>query len=129
MSARYEPYISGCCSTEFVGDTVVDVVEAMMRSNDMKYKLNLTGVAGQILHRLELSEASPFQARFERTLKVKWQAMQTVPQKRSGTVNPVVETTIRIIGRDDDLNSAWVWSEDDSGRLTATRVPQSEGAL
>lgn len=121
----YTPYVPAAygCSSKFTGDSAADVAEQVMRSARMRGLLNLDGLAGHILHRLELSKAKLVSGKLQRTLTVWWQAMQTVPQQRAGTVNPVIKKTVVLQdGHDSDPDAEWIWTEQEPGKLVASRV-------
>lgn len=125
LHITYTPYVPAAfgCSSEFSGDSAADVAEKVMRSDRMRRLLDLDGLAGRILHRLELSKAERVSGQMQRTLTVWWQAMQTVPQERAGTVNPVIKRTVLLQkGHDNDPDAEWIWTEQEPGKLVASRV-------
>lgn len=88
------------------GNTLPEAVEAALRNKQVLEKFNLRGVAGSIFHGLSVSGAEQVVDKFmgedqprqlwRREIVVRWQAAQTLPQQRSGEINPIEDRTISI---------------------------------
>lgn len=88
------------------GKTLVEAVEAALKSKAIIEALNLGGLAGYHWRGVEVSAPEQRNDRWngeshlrniwDRIITVKWQAMQTLPQELSGEQNPVKDVCIRI---------------------------------
>lgn len=88
------------------GNTLSEAVEAALRNKSVLEKFNLRGTAGSIFHCLSVSDAEQVVDKFNgqdqprqiwrRKIVVRWQAAQTLPQQRSGKINPIEDVTINI---------------------------------
>ena len=111
------------------GATLADAIENAMKNKAIIEAYGLGGIAGYCWHGLSVSAAEQVIEKFngvenprqtwKRTVHVKWQAMQTLPQETSGEQNPIKDVTIKIEhGPKFSGEPAVTWSVKD-GKLVA----------
>ena len=90
----------------FDAETLADSVEVALKDSKLIEHFGLGGTAGYRWHGLSVSAPMQVIDKFNgiqtprqiwtRTIRAKWQAMQTLPQELSGEQNPIKDVTIKI---------------------------------
>lgn len=88
------------------GVTLADAIENALKDEAIIEACGLGGISGYHWHGLSVTAAEQVIDKFngvetprqiwKRTINAKWQAMQTLPQERSGEQNPIKDVTIKI---------------------------------
>lgn len=137
------PSIKIICGNHLVfaaeGNTLSEAVEAALKDEQVLEKFNLRGTAGYSFHGISVSDAEQVVDKFNgqdqprqiwrRKIVVRWQAAQTLPQQRSGEVNPIDDVTIKIEHGVDFVGAPGMVWEIDGKKLVAKigRPPEMAG--
>lgn len=136
---QYQICYSRCTWPRFDGDSIVEIVENIVRNKRVLETFRVGNAAGYQLCGVAVSKgvtkyAYDFGKKtdegYERIIKIYARGAQLVAQEETGELNEVVEYTIHLWrGIDDAPEDEYVWRSNGCGKLVASLVTDGHGGL